>query len=97
MYLTYLLVWIAIIIILNLLYRVLPVKMKETEDPETKNTLFTLLLVSSVPLLLIAFLAPIIILAGDENMPDIYKIYFVLIAVTLITASFILKKKKTKT
>jgi hypothetical protein len=47
---------------------------------------------TTIPLILIGFIAPILILAGDENMPGDYKIYFVLIAFAVITASFIVKK-----
>ncbi|RPI16993.1 MAG: hypothetical protein EHM58_10765 [Ignavibacteriae bacterium] len=93
MYLIYLLVWLSIILILNILYRVLPKKMKETENQQTKNTLFTILLFTSIPLILIAFIAPILILAGDKAMPGDYKIYFVVIAAVSIIASFTIKKK----
>lgn len=96
MYLIYLFAWLIIILILNFLFRLLPTKMKNTEDPQTKNTLFTILLFTSIPLILIAFIAPILILAGDKEMSGDYKIYFVIIAAFAIIASFTIKKKKRK-
>jgi hypothetical protein len=68
--------------------------MKENEDPQTKNSLFTILLFTSIPLILASFIGPIIIIAGDENMPTEYKIYFVIIASIAIIASFVIKKKR---
>jgi hypothetical protein len=96
MYLIYLIIWLAIVIVLNILFRVLPLKMKDTKDPQTKNTLFAILLFSSIPLILICFIAPILILAGDKEMPSDYKIYFVIIAAIAIIGSFSLKKRKSK-
>jgi L-asparagine transporter-like permease len=94
MYLLYLIVWLLILLLLNILFRVIPRKIKRYNDQQTRNSLFSILMFTTIPLILIGFIAPILILGGDENMPGDYKIYFVIIAFIAILASFLIKKRK---
>lgn len=94
MYLLYLIIWLLIVLVLNLLFRFIPRKIKRYNDQQTRNSLFSILMFTSIPLILIGFVGPVLILGGDENMPGDYKIYFVIIAFLAISASFLIKKRK---
>lgn len=93
-YLLYISVWAGLLLILLLLFKVLPAKMKNTEDRQTKNSLFALLMMLSIPLILICVIGPVILVAGDENMPEKYKYAFGIIA--LIAVGYIIYLQTTK-
>jgi len=95
-YLIYILVWAALLVILGILFKVLPAKMKEAKDPQTKSSLFTILMLFAVPIILIVVIAPIIIIAGDENMPVEYKYAFGVIAFPVIVYIIFLQRGKKK-
>ena len=71
-----LIIWIVLVFFTIFLFRKIPAKMRETESPQTKSALFTLLMVLTIPLILFESIAPILILAGDHNMPVVYKYIF---------------------
>ncbi len=48
--------------------------MKETEDMQTKNSLYTLLIFIGIPLMLVSVLAPPVFLIGDKNMDLVYEL-----------------------
>ena len=91
-YIYYILVWAALLVFLGVLFKILPTKMKEAKDPQTKSSLFTILMIFAVPLILIVVIAPIVVIAGDENMPVVYKYAFGVIALTVIV--YILFKQR---
>jgi putative copper export protein len=93
-YLLYISVWIGLLLILLLLFKFLPAKMRNTEDRQTKNSLFALFMILTIPLVLICIIGPIILIAGDENMPDKYKYAFGIIA--LIAVGYIIFLQTTK-
>lgn len=68
--------------VLFLLFRYLPPKMKEAEDLKTRQSLFTILMVFSIPLIFAVTIVPLIILFSDPEMP--VKIKYLFIAITLI-------------
>ena len=57
-------------------FRALTRKTRNTEDPQTKNSLFTLMLLIGLPILMFEIIAPIMILMGDKSMPVVYKYAF---------------------
>lgn len=71
-----LIVWIVLVVFTIFLFRKIPAKMRETESPQRKSALFTLLIVLAIPLILFESLGPILILAGDHHMPVVYKYIF---------------------
>lgn len=71
-----LIVWIVLVLFTIFLFRKIPAKMKETDDQKTKSSLFTLLMILTIPLILIESIAPVLIIAGDPDMPVIYKYFF---------------------
>lgn len=83
-YLFYTGIWIAIACIIILLFKLIPRKMKETESAGTKSFLFMILMVAGLPLIIFEFLAPIVIIMGNHNMPANEKIYFGLIVILFI-------------
>jgi purine-cytosine permease-like protein len=95
-YLLYILAWAGILILIYLLFKFLPAKMKQTEDRQTKNSLFSLLLILGVPLIFAAVIGPIILVAGDENMPVHYKYGYGIISVIVIAYLVYLQVTKPK-
>ncbi len=82
--------------LLAILFKVFPVKMKEAKDPQTKSSLFTILMMLAIPLILIVVIAPILIIAGDENMPVEYKYAFGVIAIMVIVYFIFTQRGKRK-
>jgi L-asparagine transporter-like permease len=70
----YIVFWFIISLITLWLFKVVSRKMRETEDKQTKNSLFTILIVIGIPLLLAAVLGPLVFIIGDKNMEGIYRI-----------------------
>ena len=59
--------------------------MKDSDDRQTKDSLFTIYMVIAIPVFFTVTLVPILILAGDEKMPVNYKYTFgVFVVVTLL-------------
>lgn len=92
----YILMWILILGVLFILFKYLPVKIKHTEDPRTKNSLFVILMMLAVPLILAVIIGPILLLAGDENMPVRYKYGYGVISVVVIAYLVYLQTTKPK-
>ncbi len=93
-YIVYIIVWVILLILLAILFRVLPPKMKEAKDMQTKNSLFTILMIFAIPLILLVVIAPIVIVAGDENMPGKYKYAFGVIALVVVAYILYLQRSK---
>ncbi len=56
------------------IFKVIPRKMKKTEDRQTKSSLFTIMIFIGLPLMLIAILGPMVFIAGDAGMGLSYKL-----------------------
>jgi hypothetical protein len=69
----YIAVWFVISILTLIVFRLIPKKMKETRDKQTKSSLFTIMIVIGLPLLMAAVLGPLIFLIGDKNMDSAYR------------------------
>lgn len=95
-YLLYILIWAGLLVIIGILFKVIPAKIKETKDPQTKSSLFTILMLFTVPLILIIVIAPIIMIAGDENMPSEYKYAYGIIAFLVIIYLLFIQRNKNK-
>ena len=68
--------------------------MKDTEDRQTKNSLFTIYMVLAIPIFFSVTLVPILIMAGDEFMPLSYKIIFGVIVFIILVLFYIDRKRK---
>lgn len=93
-YLIYILIWIGLVVFLAFLFRIFPAKMKDAKDPQTKSSLFTILMLFAIPLILIIVIAPIIIIAGDETMPAGYKYVFGVVVLAAIGFMMYLQRSK---
>ncbi len=71
-------------------------KMKDTEDRQTKNTLFTLYMVLAIPIFFSVTLVPILIMAGDEFMPVTYKYIFGMIVFAILLLIYFKRKRNYK-
>jgi Na+/proline symporter len=70
----YIAVWGAVSLLTLLIFRAVPRKMKQVEDRETKNSLFTIMIFIGLPMMLIAILGPMVFIVGDSGMDLKYKL-----------------------
>jgi hypothetical protein len=47
--------------------------MRATDDRQTKNSLFTIMIILGLPLLMASILGPLIFLIGDKNMDSTFR------------------------
>lgn len=77
--------WSAISVFLLWFFRFMYKKMRETEDRQTKSSLFFITMFFGIPLMLAAVVGPLFFLIGDKNMSDLHRyIWIGLIAVFLV-------------
>jgi L-asparagine transporter-like permease len=91
-YPVYIAVWFAVSILTLLIFKGIGRKMKKIEDRQTRNSLFTVMIFTGLPLLLLSVLAPLIFVIGDKNMEFLYKAIW--IGLILIFLIYFLKKQK---
>ena len=94
-YPVYIAVWFAASILTLLIFKGLGRRMKKTEDRQTKNSIFTIMIFIGLPLLLISVLAPLIFVIGDKNMEFHYKAIWIGL-VTVFLVYFFMKQKSGK-
>ncbi|HEY3250975.1 MAG TPA: hypothetical protein VGK25_07640 [Ignavibacteria bacterium] len=93
-YILFISIWFVISVIALLLFRFIPKKMKEVTDPQTKNSLYTILIFLGIPMLLVSILAPPVFLIGDKNMDLIYKLIWGALCLVFIVYFLIKQKNK---
>ena len=69
----YIVIWLVATVFAIWFVRFISRKMKNTEDRQTKNSLFTVLIIVALPLWLVTVLWPVIFIIGDKNMASIYR------------------------
>ena len=92
-YYIYIIIWLVMAAVLFLLFRYLPPKMKQYEDPRTRQSLFTVFLICIIPLIFAVTIVPIIILIGDPDMPVKIKYLFIVIALIVVLLFRLFRKK----
>ena len=81
---------------LILFYKFMRKKIREIEDRQSKNSLFFILMLIGIPVLMFITIAPIIVIGGDENMPQSYRNIFYFCAGALVMyVIFSQRKRKT--
>ncbi len=91
-YPVYIAVWLAVTLFILWFFKFMYRKMRDTEDRQTKSSLFTITVFIGVPLLLASVIVPLVFIIGDKNMETAYRFIWIgLIAVFLIY--FIIKQK----
>ena len=93
-YPVYIAIWTAISLMSLFIFKVVPRKMKQVNDKETKSSLFTIMIFAGLPLLLVSVLAPLIFVIGDKNMEFHYKVIWIGMIVVFLIYFFM--KQKTK-
>jgi hypothetical protein len=79
-----------------LLFRFVPKKMKTVSDQQTKDSLFTILIFTGMPLLLASVLTPAIFIIGDKDMELAYKIVWLTLCLPFIIYFIIVNKNRRK-
>jgi uncharacterized membrane protein len=88
----YILIWLGVSLTALFIFRVIPKKMKQIDDKQTKNSLFTIMIFFGLPLMLASVVAPLVFIIGDKNMEPLYRYGWIgLISVFLIY--FFIKQK----
>lgn len=93
-YIIYLLVWIALTLFLIIFYKFMRKKMLQTGDRQSKNSLFFILMIIGIPVLMFVSIAPIIVIGGDENMPQSYRNIFYFCAGALVIYFIFSQRRK---
>lgn len=85
-------VWFVISLVTLFLFRFIPGKMKRISDPQSKNSLFVILIFLGIPLLMISILTPLVFIIGDKNIDLIYEIIWVGLCL-FFAVYFVLKQR----
>ena len=94
-YPVYIAIWFIVTVFILWFFRFMSTKMKNTDDRQTKSSLFTLTIFIGIPLLLAAVMGPIIFIIGDKNMQPTYRyLWLGLIGVFIIYFVFKQRSKK---
>lgn len=91
----YIAVWTAISIFLLWFFRFMYKKMRETEDRQTKSSLFFITMFFGIPLMLAAVVGPLFFLIGDKNMSDVHR-YIWIGLITVFLFYFFVKQTGSK-
>ena len=93
-YIIYFLVWALLIVMLSVFIRFMVVKIDRTELKESKNSLFTMLMLVGIPATLILLITPIIVIGGDKYLQAEYKLMFIILALITITAVYYIQTRR---
>ena len=91
-YPVYIAVWFVMTVFILWFFRFMTAKMRNTEDRQTKSSLFTITIFLGLPLILAIVVGPLFFLIGDKNMePELRYLWIGLIGVFLLY--FIFKQR----
>lgn len=91
-YPVYIALWFLMTLFILWFFRFMTRKMRNTDDRQTKSSLFTITMFFGIPLLLTIVVGPLFFLIGDKNMESGYRyLWLGLIGAFLIY--FIFKQK----
>lgn len=91
-YPVYIAIWFVLSLITLWLFRVIPKKMKATDDQQSKNSFFTILIVLGIPFLLVSVLGPLVFIIGDGGMSKLYR--YIWGGLSLVFVIYFLIKQK---
>ncbi len=69
----YIAIWFLITVFMLWFFRFMSRKMKNTDDRQTKSSLFTLTVFLGIPMLLIVIIGPLLFIIGDRNLGSLYR------------------------
>ena len=85
-------VWFAATIFILWFFRFMYRKSRDTEDRQTKSSLFTITVILGIPLLLATVIGPLVFIIGDKNMLSLYR--YIWIGLIGIFILFLIYKQK---
>lgn len=91
----YIAIWFAATVFLLWWFRIMTRKTRETDDRQTKSSLFTLMIFIGLPLLLGVVLFPMVFIIGDKNMDSLYRLIWGGL-IFLFLVYFIIKQRTPK-
>jgi hypothetical protein len=94
LFISLLFIWILLVFGLSVFVRFMIRKMKETEDVRSKNSLFTIFILITIPMLLVLFITPIVILGANSDIPANYKIFFGMTGIMVVVIAYNMLKRK---
>ena len=94
-YAVYISVWFIITVFILWFFRFMSGKMKNTDDNQTKSSLFTITIIFGIPLLIAAVIGPMFFLIGDKNMESTYR-YLWIALIGAFVIYFIFKQRSKK-
>jgi len=68
--------------------------MKETDDKQIKNSLYTILIFIGIPFLMVSVLAPPVFLIGDKEMDLVYELIWGGLCLIFVIYFFIKQRSK---
>lgn len=88
----YITIWFVMTVFILWFFRFMTGKMRNTEDRQTKSSLFTITIFLGLPMILAIVVGPLFFLIGDKNMePEFRYLWIGLIGVFLLY--FIIKQR----
>jgi type VI protein secretion system component VasK len=70
------------------------IRIQNAEHKESKNSLFTILILISIPSVLILLITPIVVLGGDKNLSAEYKLLFIILSIITIIAVYYIQTRR---
>lgn len=93
-YPVYIALWFVMTIFILWFFRFMTRKMRETEDRQTKSSLFTITILFGLPMILAIVVGPLFFLIGDKNMESVYR-YLWIGLIGMFLLYFIIKQRNT--
>jgi len=69
----YIAAWFVATVFILWFFRFMTRKMRDTDDRQTKSSLFTITMFLGIPILLVIVIGPLFFLIGDKNMETEYR------------------------
>ncbi|MEO8514617.1 MAG: hypothetical protein ABI543_13735 [Ignavibacteria bacterium] len=92
-YAAYITIWLIVTVFVLWFFRFMYRKSRDTEDRQTKSSLFTLTVFIGIPLLLVTVIGPLVFIIGDKNMLPVYR-YTWIGLIGLLIIFLIFKQRK---
>lgn len=94
-YPAYIVIWFLLSLVTLWLFRAIPRKMRATDDQQSKNSLFSILIILGIPFLLVSVLGPLLFIIGDKGMGSVYRYIWGGLALIFVVY-FLIKQKSRK-
>ncbi len=93
-YPVYIAAWLVLSVFIIWFFRFMYRKMRETDDRQSKSSLFTITMFFGIPVLIAVVLGPLFFLIGDKNMSEGYR--YIWIGLIIVFLFYFFMKQRTK-